>query len=65
MGNGFPLGGIMISQNSQLVTDYGTTFGGNHLACAPELQFWTSEKQQLMDNDDRLRLFSGSNQTNP
>ena len=38
MGNGFPIGGILISPN--LKASYGllgTTFGGNHLACAAAL----------------------------
>ncbi len=38
MGNGFPIGGILISP--QLRASYGllgTTFGGNHLACAAAL----------------------------
>jgi acetylornithine aminotransferase len=35
MGNGFPIGGVLIS--SKFTASYGmlgTTFGGNHLACA-------------------------------
>ncbi|WP_375434823.1 aspartate aminotransferase family protein [uncultured Hymenobacter sp.] len=38
MGNGFPIGGILISP--ELKASYGllgTTFGGNHLACAAAL----------------------------
>jgi acetylornithine aminotransferase len=38
MGNGFPIGGIIISPKIQ--SSYGmlgTTFGGNHLACAAGL----------------------------
>jgi len=38
MGNGFPVGGIMIQE--QIKPSYGllgTTFGGNHLACAATL----------------------------
>jgi acetylornithine aminotransferase len=38
MGNGFPIGGILIAP--QLKASYGllgTTFGGNHLACAAAL----------------------------
>ncbi len=38
MGNGFPIGGILISP--EFKADYGmlgTTFGGNHLACAAGL----------------------------
>jgi len=35
MGNGFPIGGILISP--EFTASYGllgTTFGGSHLACA-------------------------------
>jgi acetylornithine aminotransferase len=52
MGNGFPIGGIIISpkftaKHSML----GTTFGGNHLACAAALAVLeVIEKEQLMDN---------------
>jgi acetylornithine aminotransferase len=38
MGNGFPIGGILIAPN--IAPKYGmlgTTFGGNHLACAAAL----------------------------
>jgi acetylornithine aminotransferase len=38
MGNGYPIGGILISPN--IKSSYGmlgTTFGGNHLACAASL----------------------------
>lgn len=35
MGNGFPIGGVLISPEFQPVHGMlGTTFGGNHLACA-------------------------------
>ncbi len=35
MGNGFPIGGILISPNFEAKKGMlGTTFGGNHLACA-------------------------------
>jgi len=35
MGNGFPIGGILISPKFQATYGMlGTTFGGNHLACA-------------------------------
>jgi len=40
MGNGFPIGGILISPKLKpWFGMLGTTFGGNYLACAPELQF--------------------------
>jgi acetylornithine/N-succinyldiaminopimelate aminotransferase len=38
MGNGFPIGGILIAPNIQAKHGMlGTTFGGNHLACAAAL----------------------------
>ena len=38
MGNGFPVGGILIAPQSQAKHGMlGTTFGGNHLACAAAL----------------------------
>ena len=38
MGNGFPVGGILIAPNIQSKHGMlGTTFGGNHLACAAVL----------------------------
>jgi len=39
MGNGFPVGGILIKRNTLDVTKgmLGTTFGGNHLACTAVL----------------------------
>ena len=52
MGNGFPIGGIIISpkftaKHSML----GTTFGGNHLACAAALAVLeVIEQEKLIDN---------------
>src|SRR5690606_21261837 len=38
MGNGFPVGGILIDKNIQASSGMlGTTFGGNHLACAASI----------------------------
>lgn len=38
MGNGFPVGGVLIHPKIEAVTGrLGTTFGGNHLACAASL----------------------------
>lgn len=52
MGNGFPIGGILI--HPQIKASYGllgTTFGGNHLACtAVSTVLDIIEKEQLMDN---------------
>ena len=52
MGNGFPVGGIIISPKIQ--PSYGmlgTTFGGNHLACAAGLAVLEEiEQNNLMQN---------------
>ncbi|GAA3984351.1 aspartate aminotransferase family protein [Mucilaginibacter dorajii] len=52
MGNGFPVGGIIISPKIQ--PSYGmlgTTFGGNHLACAAGLAVLeVMEQDNLMQN---------------
>jgi len=52
MGNGFPVGGILIDKN--IAPKYGmlgTTFGGNHLACAAGLAVLNIlEKEDLMQN---------------
>ena len=38
MGNGFPIGGILVHHNIEAKYGMlGTTFGGNHLACAASL----------------------------
>ncbi len=52
MGNGFPIGGIIISPKIQPVYGMlGTTFGGNHLACAAGLAVLeVIEGEQLMQN---------------
>ena len=52
MGNGFPVGGILI--HPSIKASYGllgTTFGGNHLACIAALTVLeTIEKEGLMQN---------------
>jgi acetylornithine/N-succinyldiaminopimelate aminotransferase len=52
MGNGFPIGGILISPN--FVASFGllgTTFGGSHLACAAGIAVLdVIEKEKLMNN---------------
>lgn len=52
MGNGFPVGGIMIHPDIKASHGLlGTTFGGNHLACAAALSVLeVIEKENLMDN---------------
>lgn len=52
MGNGFPVGGILIDRN--IPPHYGmlgTTFGGNHLACAAAISVLdTIKEENLMQN---------------
>lgn len=52
MGNGFPIGGIMIAPHiSAKYSMLGTTFGGNHLACAAALAVLEIiEKESLIQN---------------
>lgn len=52
MGNGFPIGGILIHPNIEAKFGMlGTTFGGNHLACAAGLAVLkVIEQQDLMEN---------------
>ncbi len=56
MGNGFPVGGILIHPNIEASYGLlGTTFGGNHLACVASLSVLeVLEKEQLMNNVDEL-----------
>jgi len=52
MGNGFPVGGIIIAPHIQASYGLlGTTFGGNHLACAAALAVLeVIEQDQLIQN---------------
>jgi acetylornithine aminotransferase len=52
MGNGFPIGGILIHPSIDAKFGMkGTTFGGNHLACAAGLSVLNViDKKNLMDN---------------
>ncbi|MCF6294644.1 MAG: aminotransferase class III-fold pyridoxal phosphate-dependent enzyme [Flavobacteriaceae bacterium] len=52
MGNGFPIGGILIHPDIKASFGLlGTTFGGNHLACAASLSVLkVLESEQLMQN---------------
>lgn len=52
MGNGFPIGGILIHPSIEAKYGMlGTTFGGNHLACAAGLAVLnTIESENLIDN---------------
>ena len=56
IGNGFPMGGVLISP--EFKPEYGqlgTTFGGNHLACAAALAVLdVMEEENLIENADRV-----------
>ncbi|ADY53726.1 aminotransferase class-III [Pseudopedobacter saltans DSM 12145] len=56
MGNGFPIGGIIISPKLKPWHGMlGTTFGGNHLACAAALAVLeVFEKNQLIKNAEEV-----------
>lgn len=56
MGNGFPVGGVLISPKFEAVFGMlGTTFGGNHLACAAGLAVLEiMEQEKLMENTRKV-----------
>lgn len=56
MGNGFPIGGVLIAPHIQpWHGQLGTTFGGNHLACAAALAVLdVIQSEQLIDNAARV-----------
>ncbi|MCW2119663.1 aspartate aminotransferase family protein [Flavobacterium sp. 7A] len=59
MGNGFPIGGILIAP--QFKASYGllgTTFGGSHLACAASIAVLeVIEKENLMANATKIEAY--------
>ncbi len=59
MGNGFPIGGILISPIFKSKHGLlGTTFGGNHLACAAGLAVLeVMEKEQLIENAAKIGAY--------
>jgi acetylornithine aminotransferase len=56
MGNGFPVAGVLIAPHIKpWYGMLGTTFGGNHLACAASLAVLeVIEKEQLIENASSL-----------
>lgn len=56
MGNGFPIGGIIIAPHIKPAYGMlGTTFGGNHLACAAALAVLeTMENEHLIANAEKV-----------
>jgi acetylornithine/N-succinyldiaminopimelate aminotransferase len=56
MGNGFPIGGVLIAPKFAAKHGMlGTTFGGNHLACAAGLAVLEiMEQENLIENADKV-----------
>lgn len=59
MGNGFPVGGVMIHKDIKPWSGMlGTTFGGNYLACVASLVVLeVIEKENLMENASALGTY--------
>ena len=59
IGNGFPIGVVLISPKFEAVYgELGTTFGGNHLACAAaEAVLEVFEEENLLTNVNRVGGF--------
>ncbi len=59
MGNGFPIGGVLIGPGFEASYGLlGTTFGGNHLACAAALSVLeVIEEEQLIPGVETLSQF--------
>ena len=59
MGNGFPVGGILIHPEIKASLGLlGTTFGGNHLACVATLSVLKALKaQNLMQNAKEMEVY--------
>ena len=59
MGNGFPVGGVLIHPKYQAkYGQLGTTFGGNHLACAAALAVLeVMEREELVENAKNMGAY--------
>lgn len=59
IGNGFPMGAVIISPKFEAVYGMlGTTFGGNHLACTAALGVLdVIEQEQLVDNAAKVGAY--------
>jgi acetylornithine aminotransferase len=59
MGNGFPVGGILIHESIKASHGLlGTTFGGNHLACAATMAVLeVLEDEKLIKNAAKLEIY--------
>ena len=59
MGNGFPVGGVLIHPKFQASNGLlGTTFGGNHLACAASIAVLDVMKDEnLIENAQKMGMY--------
>ncbi|MFT5169083.1 MAG: acetylornithine/N-succinyldiaminopimelate aminotransferase [Saprospiraceae bacterium] len=59
MGNGFPVGGVLFKNNIQPAHGLaGSTFGGNHLACAAAIAVLeVLENEKLIDNAKQIGAY--------
>ena len=59
MGNGFPIGGVLIAKHIEASYGMlGTTFGGNHLACAAGISVLdVLEKEDLLANVRKMHAY--------
>ena len=59
MGNGFPIGGVLIHPNIKASFGLlGTTFGGNHLACVASLSVLkVLESESLLENANTISTY--------
>lgn len=59
MGNGFPIGGVLISPKFKASNGLlGTTFGGNHLACAAGIAVLAIIKNEnLIENSEKIGAY--------
>ncbi len=59
IGNGFPMGAVLVGPQFEAVYgQLGTTFGGNHLACAAALAVLdVMENEHLVDNAARVGTY--------
>jgi acetylornithine aminotransferase len=59
IGNGFPMGGVLISPKfTPVYGQLGTTFGGNHLACAAAIAVLDVMKQEgLVENAAKVGAY--------
>ena len=59
MGNGFPVGGILIKDHIKSSFGMlGTTFGGNHLACSAVLSVLkTIKEESLLTNANEMEIY--------